>query len=242
MKTSNKLLLSFLVLTLLVLTGIHLALYAKLKNGDFTVEKGDNRSETINLQPVKFLRLQGLDDVSIVYSDTFSLEIEKEYPSYFKYSVSGDTLIVKGDTIVSRRGAKAERRNLRHRVVLHLPELEGIKVLYSGLTLRGGSDTAVIGDFNIDLHQSRLLLGKQIGGPEKKPVYFNRLKVVARDASNVVLGASNFNISDFDCTLLGSRLNDENANAGRLTLTTDEQSSVQLSGNNIRKLNAGLRP
>lgn len=235
MKTSNKILLSLFIAVLLILTGIHVALTQKYKNGGFTLSKsGDNRN-SVTIKPVKYVRLNGLGNVELVPSDASRLEHEKNMPASFRYYVTGDTLVVTGDSISSLPGERNDRGNIQQEITLHLPALAMIVAENTSLVMHGKSDTAQGVATRIELRESRLYFGNR-RNKNNAATYFDNLVVSAKQRSEIELTSNNIHFSTLAFELEKSIFRDNEVDIKNLSIKADDSSLVQISGRNLQKL------
>ncbi len=97
MKKSNKLLLGGLLTVILVIAGIHIALYAKYKNGNYTLYHRAQAPTDNELEPfenIKLVRIQNVFSVTIRLGDVTSVERGKE--GEIQYQQTLDSLIITG--------------------------------------------------------------------------------------------------------------------------------------------------
>lgn len=99
MKKSNKLLLGGFLTVVLVIAGIHIALYAKYKNGSYTLVKAyrlekDVEKDMQHFQNVNVLRIRNVFVANIYFRD--SAAVEKGIEDQIQYAQKGDTLFITG--------------------------------------------------------------------------------------------------------------------------------------------------
>ncbi len=235
MKTSNKILLSTLLAIFLIFIGIHIALYAKYKSGDFTVATDDFMSnDTTTLKPVRFVKVTGMDNLVIVPSSGFAITKQKKMPGYFKYAEVGDTLFITGDTSTYRNNNELVKRRMHETVWLHLPSIEMISAENTAIHLLGARDSAAAINTNVLLSSASLFVQPQAADTT---MFFGKLSVQARDGSEFIFSDNPSNVSQVACELRNSKIQDApSASIGTLSIRADQQSTVQLNGNNLRKL------
>jgi hypothetical protein len=80
MKTSNKILLVAFITALLILISINVAIYAKYREGEFTVMTDDYwmpNMASISMQDVKYVSLDNIENISVHVSDSNVLKYDK---------------------------------------------------------------------------------------------------------------------------------------------------------------------
>ena len=236
MKTSNKILLSLFIAVLLIVTGIHVALTQKYKNGQFTITHSGPKKDSIVLQPVKYVRLRSLENVLLVPSDSYRLEVSKNMPSSFRYAVSGDTLVITGDSSTSSGDAWDIGRRTHGDVTLHLPEIALIVAQNTSLKIEGRSDTARGAATRIELSESALEFSNELNKGNIAR-YFGDVFISAKQGSEVVLSPNKIHFNTLSFELEKSIFRDnESGDIKNLMITTDDSSLVQVSGHNLKKL------
>jgi hypothetical protein len=236
MKTSNKILLSVFIAVLLIVTVIHVALTQKYKNGQFTITNSGPKKDSIALQPVKYVRLRSLENVVLVPSDSYRLEVGKNMPSSFRYAVSGDTLVITGDSSTSPGETWDFRKRTDGDVTLHLPEITLIIAQNTSLEIEGRLDTASGAATRIELWGSTLLLGNQLD-TGTVGTYFGDVFITAKQGSAVSLTPNKIHFNNLSFELENSSFRDnESGDIKNLMITTDDSSLVQISGHNLKKL------
>jgi hypothetical protein len=97
MKKSNKLLLGAFLTVILTITGIHIALYAKYKSGDYTIYHRKVKEEDDRMQKfpgVSFVIVRNVGTAMVVFGDTAA--VEKSNVNLIKYEQKGDSLFITG--------------------------------------------------------------------------------------------------------------------------------------------------
>src|SRR5689334_21691636 len=99
MKKSNKLLLGGFLMVMLFIIGIHIALYAKYKSGDYSLvpayhpEKMEE-TEMQQFQDVRIVRLRNVFFATVYFGDSAAVEKGKE--GLIRYEQRGDSLFITG--------------------------------------------------------------------------------------------------------------------------------------------------
>jgi hypothetical protein len=96
MKKSNKLLLGAFLTVILTITGIHIALYAKYKTGNYTIHHRENdEDDRMQTFPgVSFVIVRHVGTVTVMFGDTAA--VEKTQENIIKYEQKGDSLFITG--------------------------------------------------------------------------------------------------------------------------------------------------
>ncbi|HTF31738.1 MAG TPA: hypothetical protein VK625_22930 [Flavitalea sp.] len=237
MKTSNKILLATLILIMLVMAGTHFGLMSKFKKGGYTttIDRGPGK-DTIAIKPIRFVKIKNLDNVILVPAYAYRLEVEKNMPSYFKYSVSGDTLFVSGDTTGVASHNIDDRRKIYQEVSLHLPQMKLIEVENSSLGVTGKNDSTQVGIIRLSLIESRLSFNNHFHLNDSAE-YLGDVFITAKKHSEIEFSATTLNFKTLACRLDNSVFRDnEMGNIQKFMVTADDSSKVQMSGKNYKKL------
>ena len=266
MKRSNKLLLLTALLPLIFISVVHFSLYAKYKSGDFVTEKQEHteRYDRKELPAPVYLSIKGIRSVYIVSSDTFAVEYPKEYNAvkrgvYKKeigangtvttvsidepelhYLRNGDTL-----TIVGYDSAAWNNSAIEHKEEHSFPSItlfcRGIRTMaFEGadVNMEQEKKSAMAPDSRILLKGSGFAFGNpDADQAEGLPHLYETIRVQAEN-SKLDLN-TNVVINNLELTLDSlSSVNDHSAQIGHLDMHWSDRSQIQLSGSNLRKLQA----
>jgi len=102
MKKSNKLLLGGFLFVVFMIVGIHIALYAKYKNGDYTLRQRANPfvdSTMQQFQGIRSVRIQNVFAVTIHFDSVAAIERVNEH--IIKYEQKGDSLFITGHFVTN---------------------------------------------------------------------------------------------------------------------------------------------
>jgi hypothetical protein len=234
MKTSNKILLGTLLTVLLILTGIHVAMYAKYKSGDFTVSTASSNTDTVDIDPVNFVRITGMENIVIEPSSSFSMLKAKVMPANFKYLISGDTLVITGDTSSYKAGSERQFTRMSEQITLRLPAVEKISAENTSIWLNGTRDSASALNNRFDLAFSTLNLQQEFADSRR---YFGNLDVTAIGNSRIEMNDYLITIKSLSCTLINSVLEDApHSILEKISVNFDDYSVIKLNGTNLKKL------
>ncbi len=231
MRTSNKILLGGFVATILILVGIHVALYAKYKRGD-TKDLRDLIGETVtqDLGNIKIISITGLQECTIIAADTARLQMDKHWKGSFSFRINGDSLVVEGNKSIEEY-ARGNRVGLP--ITLHLPSVELINMQYGGLTLLG-ADSAKATSQKIVLSNSTLQFATM--DKDSKKGMWNNLTIDAQENTEINF-PKHGTINYLDVTLSNnSTLHDHGVHVESFLLKMDSTSSAALRMHNLDKL------
>ena len=97
MKKSNKLLLGAFLTVMLLITGIHIALFAKYKNGNYTIYHKEVKDEDDRMRKfpgVSFVVVRNVRIATVLFGDTAA--VEKSLENIIQYEQKGDSLFITG--------------------------------------------------------------------------------------------------------------------------------------------------
>jgi len=237
MRTSNKIILGIFLAPLIILTALHLTLYAKYKSGNYTVMKTvtEDRFTRLVLTHIVSVSVYGLNDFNIMPSDTTKLEIEKEHDR-LHYVVNGDSLVIRGDSANDQ--SQGSTRN-HHAVNVYLPQGATIRANNSGIELRGSKDTLTAISYRFTLSNSSNFRIRE--DASSAAAYFKELVFFAAGESKIELtGATR--ISNMQLQLQATEFTDNGASIDNLSIVADKKSRVILQGDNVAKLQQPKQP
>ncbi|MFT3936643.1 MAG: hypothetical protein QM726_23665 [Chitinophagaceae bacterium] len=238
MKTSNKIILGIFTLPLLILTLLQLALYAKYKSGNYISMKVEQENRFIkkSFTNISHIAVYGINNCSIMPSDSLRLEIEKSENGHLHFAVVGDSLIIHGDTIVSRGDGRTEAERSYQDVNLYLPlATVGILANNSDVSLKGSKDSTKSASYFFSVVNDGSLKVED-GGDDNTHVYFKGLTINASHSSGIEL-TSHTRVNDLQLTMVESAFTDNGAMIDKLMIDADKLSNISLKGDNLRKLN-----
>lgn len=227
MKTSNKILLSTFLAVLFIIVGVHIALYAKYKNGDYRIVTDDmwpTNMVTYSLQEIKYVSVNNVENVTIEAADSSKLQYEKAEEgeeNILSVTKKNDTLFLTGKSSNDNHGRWYRRMNLS--LAGPLP----VKVINSQLHVKNPT-TAAPFSMDITLDKSFMEVNR-----ENSNSTFASLKIDATNGSRISL--FNVNAHLLHVKLRNSVLKENILNADSIILMTDLTSKIELSGKNLAK-------
>ncbi|MFL5745894.1 MAG: hypothetical protein ACJ751_14575 [Niastella sp.] len=228
MKTSNKLLLGIFLTIIILITTVQLMVYAKYKRGEYTAFKREQfvPMTSLPVPAARFVSLKGMGSCAIKPSTTLRLEIQKDNSSFIKYHVVNDTLVITGNS----NDPDGSRNNSL--VNIYLPASVQLKGADCTFRIWGADDSTSAPSYNISIKNSYLFIN--FSGADNAAVYFNQLNL------NSVSSAIDLNnhavLNDLNLQFADSRLNDQRATIRKLTMGSDNTSTIDLSGKNVNAL------
>jgi hypothetical protein len=242
MRTSNKILLGIFLGPLIILTLIHVSLYAKYKSGNYVSMKIVEEDQYIR-QPLKnitHIAVYGLNNFRIVPSDSAKLEIEKHDESHLHFTINGDSLIIHGDSIINRAGQPGNTERSYQAVYVYLPVSATIIAVNSEITVGGSPDSLKAKSYQLHLSSSASFKVEQ-NGDDSTPVYFKEMIIHADHASGIEFTA-NAKVGELQLNLVESEFTDNGASINKLTVDADKVSTITLKGDNLKKANLTKQP
>ena len=231
MRTSNKILLGGFVAMILIITSIHVVLYAKIKNGDLiTFREIEDAGERIVLGNVKYVSITGFVECRIVPGDTAAIEVGRNWLKSFKYRVVGDSLFVEGGL---REAEYVMGSRVDAPITLYLPPVESITANYSKVFLRGAEDSTNAISRTILINNSELNVTATTR--ELKPAYWKSLQVNALNSQTIFTEGAVVN--ELSVNLLSkSSLTDAGADLQHFSLQVDSTSTVSLRKKSLQNI------
>ena len=215
MKKSNKLLWGGFLTVLLMIAGIHIALFAKYKNGKYTIyHRQDNRQDgrMKSFRNVSTVIIRNVDGATVQFGD--SAEIEKVKDDVLQYVCNGSSLIIDG---LNGMGHSTERGLVN----ITLPYNVKLSAVNSFLLFEKGKEDAENNPV-IYLQKSRAVFGE-----DANQFQLGHLKVIASDSS-IASFQGHTQVNNLEVMLSNSALEYNEENAGQLSIVTDSVSRLSL--------------
>jgi hypothetical protein len=218
MKKSNKLLFGGFLFAVLLLSTLHLSLWAKYRSGDYVAYHPEDDLQSMVMQSfphVKFVSVRHVGNLEVRFSD--SAGVEKLEHDAIRYSQRGDTLLISGsDSVGGRKYYGA--------VGMRLPRNASLQAFKSAIYFTGGKG-AQIGSPVLFLDESTARFDvARLGG----------LSITAINKSSVELAGAE--IDSLQLQLQNSSLEDTNGNVGQLSISTDSLSRIALQAKHFSKV------
>lgn len=228
MKKSNKLLVGGFLTLVLVIATMHIAIYAKYKNGNYTISDREDRLADImqTFPNVSNVTVRNVHGVIVRFSETAAVEKRKEGDIH--YIQKGDSLIITGQDY----GDQFDGRRVLN---ITIPVNGTLSAFHSLLYFEKGKQTL---DSNsvIYLQQSHMLFLDR-----NNPLRFNHIKVIASDSS-VAAFHGDIIVNDLNVHLSNSAIEYNAGDAGNLSILTDSVSRISLQSKLLLKAKITTSP
>ncbi|PZR28773.1 MAG: hypothetical protein DI535_04920 [Citrobacter freundii] len=220
MKKSNKLLLGGFLFVILLITGVHVALYAKYKNGDYIVYSPGSMNRQGAMQSFPGIATVSIRNMhaDIEFGDVLS--VEKDPGGFTRY-------VQKGDSLVISAGDETSAVVNPGQIKLVLPYNVTVSGSNSKLAFKATKNKA---DANPVLFLNNSVVAF---GSWENPIRLDHVKLVAADQSTVSIG--NALINHLEVELRKSSLEDNEATIGQLSVATDSTSQLTLRSHHLLK-------
>lgn len=219
MKKSNKLLLGALATIMLMITGVHIALYAKYKKGDHTLYMPGQDLQTFN--DIKYVSIRDVDNMLVTFGDT--AQTSKDNPDELLFDQKGDTLVITGKLQVEPPGYRPDVR-------ITLPYNATVSLTNSVLLLEPGLNTKENNPV-FHLQQSQIFFQGI-----KNKLSLGRVRITATDSSAAIF-QGNTHVDTLDVQLSGSSIDYMDGNFGQLSILTDSISRISLQTKHLLRAN-----
>jgi hypothetical protein len=233
MKTSNKILLILFVTALLMITAVHLTLYAKYKKGEVSsfeqIRGGDSYEQA--LPTVKYVSIIGLRQCHVFPAAEPKIKIFKMRDSRLAYKVVNDTLVIKSDSSLTEEDM-LQGKTSPQIVNLYLSEHQVISAYHTELYLHGGPDSVTAPSWTINISKGT---GLYTGNWDNIKDVFNQLQIKA-SGSHVIFNHGTF-VNEVSIQTNESAFNDQSADIKHLQLSVDDNSTIVLQGKNMQNIN-----
>jgi hypothetical protein len=234
MKASNKILLAVFLLAVLILAGIHVALYAKIKAADFASndELFFRKFHQQQLPPtIKAVSITGLWLCNLG-NGTPSVSYLREGVARLKINTRNDTVYIYANDWATKEDYERGIRN-PYEVSLRIPENIPVRCEYGRLFLSGDPIPNQPPSFDLHLRcQSELIA---MDWEPKQTVYFNKLQIVA-DSSSIELSSMNV-INEMNIQATNARLNYKHAEIKQQNLQIDDKTTIAATRKSLGNIN-----
>lgn len=230
MKTSNKILLIYFLFALLGITAVHVTLYAKYNRGEYvSFDKiREERMEEIALPNIKYVSVTGLQRCNILPATSPKMKRYIMPGSRMKYSIVNDTLIITGDSVLTKQELVDGRRGYQT-MNLYLPGTPAINAVYTELFINGAPDTTSAQSYVVNLSNQSIL---NTGDMDFKKVFFKGLQVNA--SNSFVTFYYGTVINELSLQTTNAKVTNQNGDIKHIQLHMDDQSTITLHGNNLK--------
>ncbi|MBO9658183.1 MAG: hypothetical protein J7527_05100 [Chitinophagaceae bacterium] len=221
MKKSNKILLGGFLVVILLITGIHITLYAKYKSGYYTIYKPEDKNNQASMQSFPNVSNVVVRDCGAKIEFGSTLSIDKGNRYFIQYEQRGDSLVI------SVRDSE-DKRVRRGGVHLVLPADVTVSAFNSDISCDNVNDSA-------NIHPAFFLDHSDISfrSPGKSSV-LGHVKVNAWNSSGVYF-LGNAVVSHLEVELKNSSLEYHDGEIGQLSIATDSSSQLTLQSKHLLK-------
>jgi hypothetical protein len=226
MKKSNKILLAGFLGLLLLVSAIHISLYAKYKSGDYTIyQEEDNRlSQSMQAFPnILFVSVRNVQHATVRFDDV--AQGETTDAGNIQYVQRGDTLLISSKDSTNDQGFVVP-------VSFHVPHNATLSLFNSALTFQTGKKIAGINPV-IYLDNSRAVFSDN-----ENPIQLGNVRLFASNSS-VALFRENTQVNQLDVQLANSVFEYGDGKVGQLTIATDSLSHISLPAKHL--INATIK-
>ncbi len=218
MKKSNKILLGGILTVILIITGIHIALFAKYQTGDYTIYQPEDILPSMDQYPgVSFVTLHNVNG-EVQFGDIASVQKNRE--NSIECKQVGDTLVITG-----REGRQLYGKGSFN---FTLPPNVTLKAFNSSIYFKTGKENSATNPV-IHLHKSVFIFNEY-----RQPIRLSLVKLYASDSS-----LASFNdhtqIDQLEVQLNNSRLEYHDGDPGQLSIMTDSLSRLSLLSKHLLK-------
>lgn len=203
MKASNITILVIVVVSIILIAAIPITLKYKLNNNYYTqLSPSENYDyDRFDFQMTNKLEISGLENCTIIPSDSSYMEIERLVANTVKLIDKGDTLSI---------GSIDKKKRVSQRVRIFMPGAGKVICRNSNVLLRGSIKMFGIPSFSFDLENSKLSTSA-ISDEWRVYQFLDQLEIYGSDSAYVNLSGSvriqNLILSDIREVTSGTRIN-----------------------------------
>jgi hypothetical protein len=223
MKKSNLLLLVGFLTIVVLISAIHITLYAKYKAGNYTIynEEEELAAEAMQTFPnIAFVSVQNVPIVNVKFSDV--AKVGKADNEDLQYTRTGDTLV-----IGVKVGVDRDHIDLHE---IHVPNNVTLSAFNSTLSFIPGKKITGSNSV-IYLKKSRVFFTSAEG-----PFQLGNIKIVATDSSSAFF-RDNTQVNQLDVQLTQSAIEYKDGDFGQMSIVTDSLSRISLQSKHLLKAN-----
>ncbi|HVV03165.1 MAG TPA: hypothetical protein VHC96_03040 [Puia sp.] len=239
MKTSDKLLLTLVLLILGVFGAINLTLYARMKAGHLkNIYSHDGWVRPYEGKAPSKIVVQGNINLTIVASDSFNIEVQEEAAGKIHCRLSGDSMIVRSDdTLPLNAHTSFQNYSDRPWASINITPRVGLVRVEGQLALFRGSPKP--GNLHLDIQaiNSQVWLGETYGmeGAVNPAYYYDSVHIEEVNSNlqihqNAEIRGLSVHLDD------QSEFNDLKGMSGRLHLQYAPGSKINIKGATLDKL------
>lgn len=222
MKKSNKLLLGGFITVLLILCVLHITLYAKYKNGQYTIYNPENDVPPASMQlfpAIQFVSISDIPNARVQFTDV--ARIAKREQDWIRYEKKGDTLL-----ITAREGVRQDG----HAASFSLPFNTTMSLSNATITFNEGKQA---GENNpvIYAQNSRVIFSSMAN-----QFRLGNVRIVASKNSFILFDGKT-SVNHLDLQLSGSAIEYAEGEIGQLSIVTDSVSRISLQSKHLLKAN-----
>jgi len=239
MKTSDKLLLTLALLILGVFGAINLTLYARMKAGHIkNMYSHDGWVRSYTGKAPSTITLQGNINVTLIPSDSFSVEVQEEAAARVHYRLLQDSMIVYGDDTMPLN-PHTSFQNFSDRPWVSVDMPAGVRLVRTEgqLALFRGSPKPAPVRFDIQAVNSQIWLGETYGmeGPSYPTYYYDSVHV--QEVNSNLIIHPNAEVGRLSVHLdAQSEINDLKDKLGSMDLQYAPESKINIKGSTLDKL------
>ena len=224
MKKSNKLLLAGFLAVVLLISAIHITLYAKYKAGDYTIYNPEDDLVPQAMQSfpnILVVSVRNVSGATIRFADV--AEVEKDRDDRLEFVKKGDTLLITGKD-------NPKQQNDWHNVEIRLPSNATFSFFNSSISFESAKKAVQI--------NAAFLLNKSdvYFSSTRKGLQFGNVKVVASDSSNAYF-YRNTQVANLEVQLANSGIVCTEGNFNQISIVTDSLSRIALQTKDLLKAN-----
>jgi hypothetical protein len=223
MKKSNLLLLGGFLAVVLLISAIHITLFAKYKAGNYTIYNAadDLTPDAMQLFPnILFVSVRDVPGATVTFSDVAQVEkTEEEEDLQF---------VQKGDTLVITPKEDAHLGGFKYPVAFQLPANATLTLSNSSVSFIAGKK---MGENNPVIHLQK---SHAFFSGKKSPLRFGNVRLIASNGSSATF-QGNTQIRNFDVQLSNSTLEYGEGDFGHLSIVTDSLSRLSLQSKHLLK-------
>lgn len=239
MKTSNKIITIIFAILILIPALVVATILIKYRNGDFTRIEPESTLISQEFPGILTITLRGLEDLTIVPSDTLYAEIIPVSERTVKFEKQGESLLIFGDTSYIKNDTAKNKTVTQkevyirsdHHVKLYLPASYSLTLDECNVQFATNGRERTVEHYNLHFKNSNL----DFTSEDSTHIHFRKL-TISGEGADIKLN-NHWHIQELDLNLnKKSNLFAFDSQIDKIYVAADSSSAVQFNGRQLKSI------